>query len=275
MADVSELLAVLERDGAVAATRLMAALAVSQPTLSRLLDKAGSQVIRLGKARATQYAARRSVMGSNSELQLYAVDEVGRPHQTAALVGLARDQYFVAATDSAFWLRGQAGNGLYQSLPWFLHDVRLQGFMGRQIARRYARTHGYPEDPRDWSDEQILTYVTAEGSDLPGNAVIGENAMTMWQTRQQLTIESRSRQFPESASRALADGAAGSSAGGEQQKFTCYTADSGHVIVKFSPSGDTAEAVRWRDLLICEHHALDCLNDADVAACSEVLHAAT
>jgi hypothetical protein len=43
----------------------------------------------------------------------------------------------------------------------------------------------------------------------------------------------------------------GSSAGGEQPKFTAYCGErSAHVIVKFSPLGDDAVARRWRDILV-------------------------
>lgn len=56
-----------------------------------------------------------------------------------------------------------------------------------------------------------------------------------------------------------------SSAGGEQSKFTAYAQTpqgAQHVIVKFSPTGTDAIAVRWRDLLRCEHHALRVLHDS-------------
>jgi hypothetical protein len=62
----------------------------------------------------------------------------------------------------------------------------------------------------------------------------------------------------------------GSSAGGEQPKFMAY-AESGkgvprHVLVKFSVPGDHVVSRRWRDLLLAEHHALQALREAGVAA---------
>ena len=61
----------------------------------------------------------------------------------------------------------------------------------------------------------------------------------------------------------------GSSAGGEQPKFTAY-ADTGdgpkHVMVKFSEQLDSPVSQRWRDLLLAEHLALTTLHEAGVAA---------
>ena len=138
MAELARLMEVLESEGPVSASRLSAALAVSQPTLSRLLSKAGSRVLRIGQARATRYVARRALMGNDDPITLYAIDAKGRPEHIAGLHGLARDQYYVDTMHGDFWLRGEAINGVYKSLPYFLDDVRPQGFMGRQIARRYC-----------------------------------------------------------------------------------------------------------------------------------------
>jgi hypothetical protein len=61
----------------------------------------------------------------------------------------------------------------------------------------------------------------------------------------------------------------GSSAGGEQPKFTAYApTDAGpaHVLVKFSELPNSPVSQRWRDLLLAEHLALTTLRDAGVAA---------
>ena len=66
--------------------------------------------------------------------------------------------------------------------------------------------------------------------------------------------------------------APGSSAGGEQPKFTAAVERGGegnmieHVIVKFSPQVDTASGLRWGDLLVCEHLALEVLAAHQIAA---------
>jgi hypothetical protein len=61
----------------------------------------------------------------------------------------------------------------------------------------------------------------------------------------------------------------GSSAGGEQPKFSAAVLQTDgivkRVLVKFSPSGDSFSAQRWRDLLICESLALEVLRDSGFA----------
>jgi hypothetical protein len=63
-------------------------------------------------------------------------------------------------------------------------------------------------------------------------------------------------QYPALADRVMSGAIPGSSAGGEQPKFTAFSSHSAsHVIVKFSPKGDNDIARRWRDVLITEYHA--------------------
>ena len=57
----------------------------------------------------------------------------------------------------------------------------------------------------------------------------------------------------------------GSSAGGEQPKFCCVT-QGRSVIVKFSSGGDSLVDQRTRDLLLCEHLALEVLRQAGLPA---------
>jgi hypothetical protein len=60
-----------------------------------------------------------------------------------------------------------------------------------------------------------------------------------------------------------------SSAAGEQPKFATYaqtTRGDAHQIVKFTLPDDNPITERWRDLLLAEHHALQTLSDAGVAA---------
>ena len=57
----------------------------------------------------------------------------------------------------------------------------------------------------------------------------------------------------------------GSSAGGEQPKFCTITAGR-HVLVKFSPAGDSPVDQRIRDMLVCEHLALKTLGQSGLPA---------
>jgi serine/threonine protein kinase HipA of HipAB toxin-antitoxin module len=84
-----------------------------------------------------------------------------------------------------------------------------------------------------------------------------------------VSLPARETVYPERAAAALLGEAPGSSAGGEFAKFTAVLAAPAgvqHVIVKFSPADDSAASVRWRDLLIAEHHAPEALSGLGVAA---------
>jgi serine/threonine protein kinase HipA of HipAB toxin-antitoxin module len=66
--------------------------------------------------------------------------------------------------------------------------------------------------------------------------------------------------YVQKAEEVLANGEAGSSAGGEFPKFTALRMLAGqptHVIVKFSGSDGSSGSLRWADLLVCEHIALN------------------
>ena len=73
--------------------------------------------------------------------------------------------------------------------------------------------------------------------------------------------------YPALADSVLAGLIPGSSAGGEQPKFTAFCGErSAHVIVKFSPAGNDPVARRWRDILITEFHATEALHNTGLPA---------
>ena len=66
----------------------------------------------------------------------------------------------------------------------------------------------------------------------------------------------------------------GSSAGGEQPKFTVSIERAGevlNVLVKFSPPIDSIEGRRWADLLVCEQIALQLVQEKGVPAVKTAL----
>lgn len=238
---------------------LQAALGVSQPTVSRLIRAAGNRALRLGRGRNSRYAAVREVPGAGTGARLYAVEENGDPVAVGEIAVVAGPVPFVVLAEER-WLLGEGGNGEFPGLPYYLHDLRPQGFLGRQIANLLAEQEGvYSGNPEKWSDDQVLRYLCSHGTDLPGNLIVGDTALNAFLAGERTPVRDRGETYPVSATRILADGDFGSSAGGEQPKFTAYTEDAGQVIVKFSPAGETPEAVRWRDLLIAEYHALTVL----------------
>jgi hypothetical protein len=150
-------------------------------------------------------------------------------------------------------------------LPWFLDDMRPQGFMGRTFA------HAHPElqlgsDPRHWNDDDVLRALALFGDDLPGNLIVGELAFQRFHTLAERASRVQSAdEYPRLAEQAMQGTLGGSSAGGEQPKF-CTVAAGRHVLVKFSPAGDAPVDQRLRDLLVCEHLALQTLGAAGLPA---------
>ncbi len=246
-------------DEALSAAQIMQRLSCSQPTLSRLVRDAGTQVLSLGKAQQTRYARARPVQVEQA-LPVTRIDADGAPHSCGYLhtIGLLNGS-------RTAWV-GQRKVQVFDGLPWFVADMRPQGYIGRQFPARIPLL-GLPPSIADWNDNHVLQALSAAGSDEPGNLVLGRAALDQY--LQQNLPEPVSTRRKASVYSQYADTKAGqqhspSSAGGEQSKFTAYTQTPQgvqHTIVKFSPAGTDAVAVRWRDLLRCEHHALHVLHD--------------
>jgi len=256
------LLATLRLRRVASARELGEALGASQPGISRTLAAAGSRVVRIGQARRSRYAAVRDVRGLGTHWPLYRIDEQGRPQAFGQLTALHGDGSLVAATTPPDWLQGEFADGLFPGLPWFLDDQRPQGFLGRQFGQRWARELGLPADILRWNADAVLAALLLHGDDGPGDFVLGDTALEHALRADPAAIPSATREqrYAELAQAALAGELAGSSAAGEQPKFTACVEDADgalrHVIVKFSePVSSHAGARRWADLLVCEHLA--------------------
>jgi DNA-binding transcriptional ArsR family regulator len=253
-------LSALRRQGGVlTSAELQALLGVSQPTVSRALAPLihAGQVQKVGAARSQRYVLPRNVPGVGSEVRVMRIDAQGRPSPFARLVPLEGGAFWVDEADGV--------SARHDGLPWFLDDMRPQGFMGRTFA------HAHPalqlgHDPRHWSDDDVLRAMTLYGDDLPGNLIMGEAAFQRFHTLPARASQVASADsYPALAEQAMRGTHPGSSAGGEQPKFCTITAGR-HVIVKFSPAGDAPADQRMRDLLVCEHLALRTLAQAGLPA---------
>jgi hypothetical protein len=251
--------ALRRQGGVLTSAELQALLGVSQPTVSRALAPLihAGQVQKVGAARSQRYVLPRTVPGVGNEVLVMHIDAQGRPSPFARLVPLE---------GGAFWVDEVNGeHRRHDGLPWFLDDMRPQGFMGRTFA------HGHPElqlghDPRHWSDDDVLRAMTLYGDDLPGNLIMGEAAFQRFHTLPaRASRVASASDYPRLAEQAMRGTHPGSSAGGEQPKFCTITAGR-HVIVKFSPAGDAPTDQRMRDLLVCEHLALHTLALAGLPA---------
>jgi len=261
--------------GAATGPELRAALNISQPTLSRELSRMKG-IVRLGAARSTRYAMAREVPGMGSEFPLYWLDTEGRASRVGILHTLEMGQWYLAQDDPWEALRGsEFSQGLYPGLPWFLDDLRPQGFLGRNFARAFGPRLGFPPEPRDWTADQIVTALVRYGEEMPGAFVIGEAMLARVQA---MAINSpdpvdelaRESVYPELATMALTGERPGSSAAGEQPKFLIRVRRrSGlveEVIVKFSGPRERAEESRWADLLVAESISAQVLSEHNIPA---------
>lgn len=257
MASVEQLLSVLGRQATMRAGELALLLGVSQPTLSRLITAAGDRVLQLGRGRATHYARTRALPELGTRLPIHRVDEAGRVRPHGVLYLLAAGRH---------WLEPKGGEGqgeLFEGLPPFAADMSPQGYVGRSFTARYPELD-LPARITDWSDDHRLIALARRGEDCVGDLILGDESLDRFLAEEPRAAHRDS--YPELARASLA-GQPGSSAGGEQPKFLTY-AEGRHVLVKFAGGDDGATARRWRDLLVCEHLALEAVRAAGVSAAS-------
>ena len=251
--------ALRQRGGVMTGAELQAQLGVSQPTVSRALAPLiqSGQVQKVGAARSQRYVLPRTVSGVGRSVPIVRIDAQGRASPFAQLVPLEGGAVWVDEADGL--------SKRYDGLPWFLDDMRPQGFMGRTFA------HAHPElelsaDPSQWRDDDMLRALVLFGDDLPGNLIVGEAAFERFHSLPERASSVASAiDYPRLADQAMQGTLGGSSAGGEQPKF-CTIAGGRHVLVKFSPAGDSPAEQRLRDLLVCEHLALLTLANAGTSA---------
>ena len=250
------------------AKELALMLGTSQPTISRVLNDLGDQVVTLGKGRATRYARPRLVRGTTSLFPIYRIDEAGDVHLLGTLQTLAAGQYWWQPKDSS------SESQLFDFLPWFVQDMRPEGFVGRFFAQKQGEVLGLPSQLKNWTDDDVLIALSRRGEDHIGNLIIGDESIERYlkstQTPQRGVPEhNRPRIYARLIREALQGDPAGSSAGGEQPKFAVMIEDGDdlrHALVKFSPPIDSLEGQRWGDLLVCEHRALEIVQEAGIAA---------
>jgi hypothetical protein len=248
------------RHGAATSKEIQAATGLSQTAVSRQLRAMGDTVIKLQSGRSPKYAATRNAFGADDKLPLVVVDAHGNTVVVAFIRPLAHGGFYVKpAIGMPHVLLGEQGDGLYDDLPYFLLDMSPQGFLGRQIAEEMAsRFDDFPSDPRYWNTNHIGRYLISNSDDLPGNFKFGVQALLRIRRK---AVVSTEEDYPALADNVMSGVIPGSSAGGEQPKFTAFSGDcSAHVIVKFSPQGDNEVAQRWRDVLITEYHASEAIH---------------
>ncbi len=249
--------------GLLSARQLAELMGISQPTISRALIEMRDEIVRVGSAKSIRYALRDAMRGL-PDISVYRVDVEGRIRKLGLLVPVRPDGFVMLQED---------GVALHShGLPWWLFDMRPQGYLGRAYAARYGYGLGLPARLADWNDTHALRALLAHGHDVAGNLLLGDMARDRFLATSvpvPVAEEQTGEHYARLALAAAVGGIPGSSAGGEQPKFsTCVMTSDGprHVIVKFSELEEGPVSERWRDLLLAEHHALDTLRGAHIAA---------
>jgi DNA-binding Lrp family transcriptional regulator len=249
MTNRSDMLRQLLSQGPIPARQLTDTLGISQPTVSRSLKSLGDDVVRIGSGPSIQYALRDAFRGF-SFAPIYRITEEGQVKPLGKLIPVHPDGFVMEQTDNVCLHS--------DGLPWWLFDMRPQGYLGRAYASSCSTELGLPPNPENWTDTEVIRALLAHGHDAVGNLLIGEQARTQFLEMPLPTPVERVTTFPTLAQAVSAGEIPGSSAGGEQPKFCTYT-ERGHVLVKFTALEDNPISERWRDLLQAEHLALKVL----------------
>ena len=282
-ATVADLLALLGSGEPVPAARLVAGLGVTRPVLARLVAEAGDRVLRIGQARATTYVARAtSDAGGAWPLWRMRPDATLEELGTLHLLRGERFQFVPTGERPNLMRPVESVPGHFPGLPWFLDDLRPQGFLGRTLAHRQGARLGVPDDLHRWQLRDTLLAMTRTGGTgigdlLPGRHVLELALAELDAPTDAVAARDRNVRYAEWAEAALAGEDIGSSPGGEQPKFTATVTTPGGrhaVLVKFAVADSGQAARRWADLLACEHLALRSLHAAGLpAATSELVDA--
>lgn len=246
--------------GPASGAQLRTQLGISQPTLSRLIDSARTEIAVLGRGRTTRYALYRSIRDLPPEVPVNRITALGDAQRIGTLVTIRPDRFWFED------LEKRRASAEFRSLPWFMTDMRPQGYLGRIFPRTHAELD-LPDRVEDWNEDQVLYAIARRGEDTAGNLVVGEESLARWTGTRvadaPIAPENRLHRYGELADRTVAGYPPGSSAGGEQPKFTAVVTSplrtaaesTRHLLVKFSGTPDTAAARRWADLLLAEHLA--------------------
>lgn len=266
-----KLRALLRTRGAIDVGTATAELDISQASFSRLV-RGMDDVLKLGKARATRYVLQRNIEGVDAPIPVFQIQEEQgrRPTRLLQLHPISPTGFVVdllVDSDGDSMDPPLRSDGLYEDLPWFLNDMRPAGFLGRLVPRQLSEKgseESFPEDILHWGADETLRYLCRWGWNLPGNLVVGEQAMQRFVANAMsppdlVPAADIPMRYPELASQVLEYGVPGSSAAGEQPKFLATVrepaGENQPVMVKFSPPLSNEIAERVGDLLVCEHIA--------------------
>ena len=245
----------------VAGSELAASQGISHPTLWRAMRAAGPQIASWKEGRRLWLAATRPP----------GLIPVRRVASDGEIIDLPPARPL--ANGGTLWIDWRGHLRVFEGLPPEIAALRPEGFLGRALARQIATTYDVADNPSHWSDDEVLRIMSERGEDLPGDLILGEASLARWYQNSARPIpetDGLAEAFEARARATLAGDLPGSSAGGEQPKFTAIlqTTDGAlcSVLVKFAPRGSAPIACRLSDLLAAEAIALAVLQKAGLPA---------
>ncbi len=268
-AHAARLAQALRTGGPASARELRSQLGLGTATFTRTAAALRAELHAVGATRSLTYALRRSIPGLPPEIPVYEL-QPGGVRLFARLTAVAPRGWHVESP--------LAICGFYPDLPWFLHDLRPAGFLGRLVPRQHPEL-GLPQEIQNWSADHAMRWLHEWGIDTVGAFVVGDPALQRLLSLRPDEVGDHDRpiRYARFAESVMNLGVPGSSAAGEQPKFLAHRVTGGarrSVLVKFSPRASDPSARRTADLLRCEHHALQCLRTAGIpAAESEIVEA--
>lgn len=266
----------LQASGPLTALELADIGGVARSRVSQLLTESDAVhgVVQIGAARRSRYALRRRVRAAGDHWPIHRLDAQGRAREWAQWEAFHGGYRLTWSGQQPDWARLIVDeDGWIDGMPFFAGDLRPQGFVGRSIGLRVGAGLGLPTDIGRWGDDETIMFLQAEGSDLPGDLVVGETPLRR-ALAEQMELDGMvdsgevDSVYPRLAASAMDSGLPGSSAGGEQPKFLTRVTGSDDdeescaVIVKFSPPMEAQAGQRWANLLAAEGHALVVLSEA-------------
>lgn len=260
--------------GPMRAGELRRVLGWSTSGFKRAVTAAGPWLLSVGHARATTYAARRPIEGVATPVPVWEVLEDGSSRHALNLHPVEPWGYYVEGL-----VEGVASVFTDDDLPWFLHDLKPVGYLGRAWVGAHPHA-GFPPRLEAWTGDHAVQFATQWGTDLLGAFVLGRFAharVVAGEVMHRLVEQAGRAEVYAEIAGATALHAQGSSPGGEQPNFTAVRVSGERrapVLVKFTAPEPDATTQRWADLLRAEHLALQTLREHGVpAAASQVLKA--
>ena len=153
--------------GPKSGTQMAKNMGISQPTATRALAAMGNEVMKIGQKKGSRYALRDTGRGFG-DVPVFRVDAEGRLKELGVLTPVRPDGFVFMQTDGV-----QVHS---DGLPWWLLDMRPQGFLGRAYAERHGAALGLPTTLKEWTDSHALRALLVHGHDLVGNLLLGHMA---------------------------------------------------------------------------------------------------